>query len=162
MGRERVAIQNVLLSSGVLPDLSGAPVASWLLSRIAYLAAKRFPYSYGQVVGSDAAAYWVRYFVVSEAGKPVAMLSVSANTRDIRLDLTHTDEVTAKEIYGAFVSAILEKPAAIARCRIISVYTEMTDPDCRFTLPRVYGWDGKRFLNETAPEHALEPPGDFD
>jgi hypothetical protein len=90
------------------------------------------------------------------------MLSVSANTRDICLDLTHTDKVTPKEICDAFVLAILEKPTSIARCRIITVYTELTDPDCRFALPRVYGWDGKRFLNETAPEHALEILGDFD
>ena len=154
--------QGLLLASGALPDLSGAPVASWLLARIARLGGKRFPYSYGEVAGSDAATYWVRYFVVSGAGKPVAILSVSANARDIRLSLAHTGEVSAEETCDAFVAGLLEKPTDIAPCRVVSVYTELTDPDCRFAIPRVYGWDGKRFLNETAPEHALEDPGDYD
>jgi hypothetical protein len=150
------------MAAGTLPDLAGAPVASWLLARIARLAGKRFPYSYGEVAGSDAASYWVRYFVLSQAGKPVGILSVSGSARGIRLSLAHTSDVAAEAICDAFVAGLLEKPHDVARCRVVSVYTELTDPDCRFVLPRVYGWDGKRFLNETAPEHALEAPGDYD
>jgi hypothetical protein len=154
--------QGLLSAPGTLPELSGAPVASWLLARIARLAGKRFPHSYGEVLGSDAATYWVRFFVVAGAGKPVAILSVSGNARGIRISLAHTGDAAPEEICGAFVAGLLEKPADIARCRVVSVYTELTDPDCRFAIPRVYGWDGKRFLNETAPEHALEAPGDYD
>jgi hypothetical protein len=154
--------QTALVSSGALPNLSGAPVASWLLARVARLAGKRFPYSYGQVLGSDAAAYWMRYFVVSEVGKPLGILSLSGNSRDIKISLTYTTDAVPEEICEAFFAGLLEKSSDVARCRIVSIYTELTDPDCRFVLPRVYGWDGKRFLNETAPEHALEDSGDFD
>src|SRR5215472_11193614 len=66
--------QDRLIAAGKLPDLSGAPVASWLLARIARLAGKRFPYAYGEVAGSDSASYWVRYFVLSETAKPIAIL----------------------------------------------------------------------------------------
>ncbi len=72
-----------------------------------------------------------------------------------------TDTVP-EEICDAFLAGLLDAPGDIARCRVVSVYTELTDVDCRFVLPRVNGWDGKRFPNETAPEHALEPPGDYD
>ena len=63
--RERV--DQALLAGG-LPDLSGAPVASWLLARGARLAGKHFPYSYGQVVGSDGADYWLRFYCLSRSG----------------------------------------------------------------------------------------------
>ncbi len=150
------------MTAGTLPDLSGAPVASWLLARIARLAGKRFPYSYGEVAGSDAASYWVRYFVISQTGKPVGILSVLGTARDITLSLAHTSDTVPEEICAAFLAGLLHEPNNIARCRLVSVYTELTDPDCRFALPRVYGWDGKRFFNETAPEHALETPGNYD
>src|SRR5215471_4481417 len=71
-------VHEVLASSGALPALSGAPVASWLLARLARLAGKRFPYLYGEVPGSDAGDIWVRYFVLAETGKPIGILSVSA------------------------------------------------------------------------------------
>jgi hypothetical protein len=41
----RTAIEKTLESSGRLPRLDGAPVASWLLARIALLSADRFPRS---------------------------------------------------------------------------------------------------------------------
>lgn len=154
--------QELLVAAGTLPDLSGAPVASWLLARIARLAGKRFPYSYGEVAGSDAAGYWVRYFVISQKDKPVGILSVSGTAQDIKLSLAHTADTVPEEICDAFLAGLLLEPSDITRCRVVSVYTELTDPDCRFVIPRVYGWDGKRFLNETAPEHALEAPGDYD
>jgi hypothetical protein len=154
--------QELLLSAGNLPELAGAPVASWVLARIARLAGKRFPYTYGQVAG-EAAHYWVRYFVVSESGKPIGILLLSGNAHEIRISLAHSHlDPGPEQICQAFLAGLLEKPTDVARCRVVSVFTELTDIDSRFAIPRVYGWDGKRFLNETAPEYAPETPGDYD
>jgi hypothetical protein len=155
--------QELLLSAGNLPELAGAPVASWVLARIARLAGKRFPYTYGQVAG-EAARYWVRYFVVSESGKPIGILLLSGNAHEIRISLRHSNnlDLDPEQICQAFLTGLLEKPTDVARCRVVSVFTELIDIDSRFAIPRVYGWDGKRFLNETAPEHAPEAPGDYD
>jgi hypothetical protein len=33
----------------------------------------------------------------------------------------------------------------------------MTDPKVAFHIPKVYGWSGRQYLNEEAPEHAIDP-----
>jgi hypothetical protein len=153
--RERV--DQELLAAGVLPDLSGAPVASWLLARVARLAGKRFPYSYGQVVGSDGADYWLRFYCLSRSSNPLGVLSCFGKQAGVVLAVRHPPGSEPNILLDSFIRALLAAPSDVSRCRVIVQYTEMTDPEIAFHIPRVYGWDGRRYLNEGAPEHAVDP-----
>lgn len=146
-----------LLATGALPDLGGAPVASWLLARVARLAGKRFPYSYGEVVGSDGADYWLHFYCLSRTGNPLGVLSCFANQLAVVLTVNHSPQVDPNVLLNSFIRLLLAEPDKVSRCRIIVQYTEMTDPKVACHIPRVYGWDGRRYLNEGAPEHAVDP-----
>jgi hypothetical protein len=154
---QRENVDQVLLAGGVLPDLRGAPAASWLLARVARLAGKRFPYSYGEVVGSDGADYWLRFYCVDCSGKPLGTLSCFGKTAGIVMVAQSLSAADPDVLLDSFIRALLAAPKEVSKCRIIVQYSEMTDPEIAFHIPRVYGWDGRRYLNEGAPEHAVDP-----
>jgi len=153
----RTSVEKTLASSGALPGLHGAPVASWFLARVAFLSAGRFPFSYGQVVGSDGADYCVRFYCMVSPATPSGVLSGCGSSEGVSLGLRHPKEQQGERILDAFHAVLLERPSEVARCRVVVQYTEMTDPEVAFHIPRVYGWDGKRYLNEQSPEHAIDP-----
>lgn len=153
--RER--LEQELLASGVLPEMSGAPVASWLLARVARLAGKRFPYSYGQVIGSDGADYWLRFYCLKRSGSPIGVLSCFGKQAGVVLSVRHPPDSEPKVLMDSFIRALLAAPGEVSRCRVIVQYIDMTDPEIAFHIPKVYGWDGQRYLNEGAPEHAVDP-----
>jgi hypothetical protein len=153
----RENFERYLLQSNRLPELGGAPVASWLLARLARLAGHRFPFSFGQVVGSDGAEYSLRFFCFSKPKTPIGVLACVGSAEGIHLSLGLLKAEDGEAILDAFVEALLQEPCNVARCRLVVQYTEMTDPKVAFHLPKVYGWDGRHYLNEVAPEHAVDP-----
>jgi len=154
---KREHVDKDLLATGAVPDLAGASVASWLLARVARLAGKRFPYSYGQVVGSDGADYWLRFYCMSRVGSPIGVLSCFGSQAGVVLEVRHVPSSEPTVLLDAFVRALLRAPGEVSRCKVIVQCTEMTDPKVPIHIPRVYGWDGSRYLNEGAPEHAVDP-----
>jgi hypothetical protein len=154
---QREHVDKELQASGALPNLAGAPVASWLLARVARLAGKRFPYSYGQVIGSDGADYWLRFYCLSRSGSPIGVLSCFGSQKEVVLAVRHAPNSEPNVVLDSFIRALLTTPGDVSRCRVIVQYTEMTDPEVAFHIPRVYGWDHNRYLNEGAPEHAVDP-----
>jgi hypothetical protein len=154
---KREHVDKELLATEALPDLAGAPVASWLLARVARLTGKRFPYSYGQVVGSDGADYWLRFYCLSRSGSPIGVLSCFGSQAGVVLAVRHVPSSEPNVLLDSFIRALLAAPGDVSRCRVIVQYTEMTDPEVAFHIPRVYGWNGSRYLNEGAPEHAVDP-----
>jgi hypothetical protein len=140
-----------------LPDLAGASVASWFLARVARLAGRRFPFSYGQVIGSDGASYWLRFFCISKPATPIGSLSCLGSTQGIYLKLALLKPLDGTPVLDAFKEALLQKPSEVGRCRVIVQWTDMVDPAIAIHIPKVYGWDGQKYLNEGAPEHALDP-----
>lgn len=153
----RTAMEKSLASNEVLPRLDGAPVASWLLARIAALNAAKFPFSYGQVFGSDGADYVLRFYCIVSPTTPAGLLYCCGSSKGITFSLRHPKEQSGDKILDAFQAALLEHPTEVARCRVVVQYTEMTDPQVAFHIPRVYGCNGRRYLNEQAPEHAIDP-----
>ena len=154
---KREHVEQELLASGMLPDLSGAPIASWLLARVARLAGKHFPYSYGQVIGSDGADYWLRFYCLSRSGSPIGLLSCLGKQAGVVLAVRHLPGLEPNPLLDSFIHSLLAAPGDVSKCKVIVQYTEMSDPEVVFHIPRVYGWDGRRFLNEGAPEHAVDP-----
>jgi hypothetical protein len=153
----RKHFEQYLTESKRLPNLDGAPVASWFLARVARLAGRKFPFSFGQVIGSDGADYWTRFFCLGRPATPVGMLHRSGSVEGIALSLGLLKPVDGEAVLEAFAEALLVMPHNVALCRVIVQYTEMTDPKVSFHVPKVYGWDGRRYIHEEAPEHIVDP-----
>jgi hypothetical protein len=154
---ERKDLEKTLRKSGKLPDLGRAPIASWYLARLAHLCGKRFPYKYGGVLGSDGADYWLRMYCLKRPATVSGILHCTGKQTEIRLSLQHQESENAAPVLDKFIRALLQAPAELSRCKVIVQYTEFTDPDLKFHIPRVYGWNGLRYFNEGAPQHAIDP-----
>ena len=146
-----------LSDSGQLPDLKGAPIASWVLARLAFLSGRKFPYAYGEVTGSDGGDLWLRYYVLSDDLALRGMITLSCSHLLVNLWVDHFRQEDGLAMYEEFIQALLENPLALKKCRIVVQYTEMTDPNFNWIMPRIHGWDGHRFLYGEAPEHAIDP-----
>jgi hypothetical protein len=153
----RKDFEETLTKSGKLPDLGRAPIASWFLARLAQLCGKRFPFSYGQVIGSDGADYWLRLYCLKRPATIVGIVHCSGKQTGTRLSLQHYESQNADPVLDKFIHALLESPAELARCKVIVQYTEFTDPELKVHIPRIYGWNGLRYFNEGAPQHAIDP-----
>jgi hypothetical protein len=154
---KRDALEKTFVHSGRLPNLKGAPVASWVLARLSFLAGRNFPYSYDAVIGSDGADFWLRFYCISEELSPLGLVSLTGSNRGINLWAKHLKQEDGNGICDAFIGEMIASPQSLAKCRIVVQYTEMTDPNIRFIMPRIYGWDGRKFLDGEAPEHAIDP-----
>jgi hypothetical protein len=154
---DRKDFEQSLKDSGKLPELGRAPIACWFLARLAHLCGKRFPYSYGQVIGSDGADYWLRFFCIQRPATPIGVLHCSGKQAGITLCFQHGESQSAEVALDRFIGALLEAPQAVSRCKVIVQYTEFCDPSLAFHVPRVYGWNGLRYFNEGAPQHAIDP-----
>jgi len=153
----REDLHNIFLGSSELPDLKGAPVASWVLARLAFLSGRKFPYSLDEVIGSDGAEYWLRFYCLSEELTLSGVLSVTGSNKKVDLHTSHLREEDGSGICDAFMQAMLAEPHKLQKCCVIVQYTELTDPNFRFIMPRIYGWDGRRFLDGISPAHAVDP-----
>ena len=153
----RKDFEQTLKDSGKLPERGGAPIASWLLARLARLCGKRFPFSYGQVIGSDDADYWLHFSCIQRPATPIGVLHCGGKQTDVRLCFQRGQSQRAHPVLDTFIRALLEAPQEVSRCKVIVQYTEFCDPNLAFHIPRVYGWNGLRYFNEGAPHHAIDP-----
>lgn len=151
----------LLAGSGRLPDLNGAPVASWVLARLAKLASQRFPYEPGQVFGSDGGDFWFRFIAFTSDLHPLGTLSLTGGESSVKLWAQISPASESKRVIDAFTACLLAEPQQLQRFRLTVACTDFTDPNHWKKPPFVFGWDGKRFLADRAPEHAMSPE-DFD
>jgi hypothetical protein len=147
----------VLAGSGRLPDLNGAPVASWVLARLARLASRRFPYEQGQVFGSDGGDFWFRFIAFTSELRPLGTLTVLGGESSVKLWAQISPASESQRVISAFTACLLAEPQGLARCQLTVAYTDFADPNHWKRLPFVFGWDGQRFLARHAPEHAVSP-----
>jgi hypothetical protein len=147
----------VLAASGRLPDLNGAPVASWVLARLAKLSSQRFPYEHGQVFGSDGGDFWFRFIAFTLELRPLGTLTLLADASSVKLWAQISPASESQRVIDGFTSCLLAEPQGLARCQLTVAYTNFADPNQWKRLPFVFGWDGQRFLARHAPEHAVSP-----
>lgn len=150
---------SALAESGRLPHLGETPVAAWLLGRLAALAGSRFPFSYGQVCGSDGDDYWIVALAFSSAGeiKPIGSVSVFGSRSSVKLWIEAVAPHTPAKVRTAFYEALVEKPNKLCRAAVTVVYTSFDDPAHARHVPYTLGWDGKSLISREAPEHAVFP-----
>lgn len=122
-----------------LPDLGGAPVASWVFARLGALvggedATKRLALDPDTVEHVDDALFVVD-FVVRRDGATVAKVQLQGGTIGVALLGLTTDEGVVR----AFEGALAEAPEVVASCRVLTL-----DPNGGPV--HVFGHDGARYL----------------
>ncbi len=153
---------------GAVPDLAGAPVASWLLARIGRMTddAPGVPL-YGRE-WVDGGGWMTEFVVYIEPDQPVGAFQLQADVESAAVIGDRTANVQADEILDALASAIMSEPLGLARCELTVIDPEwkhdpaMYDPRPVRGTRNHYGWDGDHFLGRdnirSAPRTGPKPP----
>ena len=146
-----------ILQSHRLPNLNNAPVSAWMLARLSALAGSRFPFSYGQIVGSDGDSYWIvaLAFLSSGAIKPIGSMTLLGDRTNVKLFVDAVGPFTPEKVTEAFLEVLLESPNELRRALVTVVYTSVEDPNHAKHMPYTLGWDGSSFIFRESPEHAI-------
>jgi hypothetical protein len=139
-----------------LPDLAGAPVASWLLARISSMTRGRMPYRYDQVQGSDGNDFYAGFTCHREDGTVVGSVAFLACADHIRLHAQAVPPTSPESLRNTVVKAVLSNPHKVARSRVTVTWTDGTDDAAKHSIPRVYGFEEDRYLDELAPQHTID------
>lgn len=131
-----------------LPDLGEAPVASWLLARVCSMTRGRVPYQFDEVQGSDGNDFHIGFLCHQTDGSVVGSVKFWASASDIRLHAEAVPPVSAERLRDAIKKAVFSSPHRVARSRVTVVWSDGTDDEARRSVPRVYGFDGGRYLDE--------------
>ncbi len=129
------------------PDLKGAPLASWFFARVAFLVGDRFPYQFGEVLCTNPVNALVRFYCLTRLGNPMGLLSCTGEANKFSLNLLHGPDMDGLLVLRAFMEALLCEPGWVAKVRLIASSTEGLE---KRHLPRVYGWDGEKYLSGTS------------
>lgn len=130
----------VLHASGRVPELGGAPLASWVLARLAALAGGRLGLLEEGVELCEGAVFVVDFVVAGPAG-PVGKVQVQGGA--IGVGLLGVVEGSAEAVAQALRDALLGEPEVLA-----SYAVAVAEPGADGEPGPVfrYGWDGARFL----------------
>lgn len=146
-------LQEQLQDTGRLPDLAGAPLASWLLARLQFLSAD------APLVPSDAVediedGVWVVDFVVGQGGLPIAKVQLQAGMAGAGLLGVAGNSEQAGLLVQSLIQRLLEAPSAVAECQIrIHDPLWRVDPGAYAPHPGDdavvhYGFDGEVYLGK--------------
>jgi len=139
-----------------LPDLAGAPVASWLLARVSSMTRGNMPYSYDHIQGSDGNDLYMGFTCHESDGNVVGSVAFLASADHIILHADAVPPVSSERLREAIVKAVFSSPLKVARSRVTVTWTDGTDDAAKNSIPRAYGFDGDCYLNELAPQHAID------
>jgi hypothetical protein len=162
-----------LTRSGTLPDLNGAPVASWILARLARLTEDRLGLAEEEHV--DGGGYMIEFVVyrIPTGPDPQQLLMFGLEQSDLSIedlpvaafqfqaDMTgagvigqRVPDCPAEEILEAFAAELLAAPTDLTP-RELAVYDPEWEDDPGEYIPvpdedtrNWYGWDGSQFLGQ--------------
>jgi hypothetical protein len=140
-----------LAKSGRLPDLKGAPVASWLMARLTRLTNDGIPCSKGKQ-GNDGGGYVIEFVTYADKDRPVASFQCQADGIGAAILGDCSDDCEPREVLDTFAAALLQAPTELMECALAVVDPEWKhDPDAYTPRPghdscNWYGWDGSKFL----------------
>jgi hypothetical protein len=141
-----------LTSSGRLPDLGGAPLASWLMARLAKLTDDGFPSSGTE--HNDGGGWCIEFVVYVADERPIATFQFQGDMHGAAVFGERTQDCDPEAVLSAMATALLEHPEDLLPCRLRVVDPEWEeDPACYEPMPapgdrNVYGWNGERFLGK--------------
>jgi hypothetical protein len=149
-----------LTRSGKLPDLGGAPVASWLLARLGKLTDAGFPL-FGEEE-NDGGGYLVEFLVFDDIDEiPVAEFQLQGNSEGACILGYLASDCSPEAIAEAFASALLADPEGLAPCQLSVIDLEWEEvPESYRPIPNSYsrndyGWNGRDFFGSSNIRHQI-------
>jgi hypothetical protein len=136
-------LDRILLATGRVPDLGGAPIASWVLARLSHLAGRAIRPA-GGVEICEGAVYVVDFLVRTGDGRLAAKVQLQGGSIGVGLLGIGVAGFDPRAIASAFASALIERPGAVAQCEV-----RVLDPAWGIDEsgePNRYGFDGTRYL----------------
>lgn len=143
-----------LVRSGKLPDLGGAPVASWILARLAKLTSGKVGFALDDKQRNDGGGFAIEFLVLDKDERRIAEFQLQGDTMGAAILGRRTEECSSGDIIHAVISALLASPADLMSCRLAVTDPEWwEDPEMYAPKPKRgaknwYGWDGVKFLGE--------------
>jgi hypothetical protein len=114
------------------------------------------PYSYDQVQGSDGNDFYLGFTCHRSDGSLIGSVAFLACADHIRLHVEAVPPVLPENLRNAIQKAVLSSPRGVARSRVTVTWSDGADDAARNSIPRVYGFDGNQYLDELAPQHAID------
>jgi len=116
----------------------------------------RMPYSYDQVRGSDGNDLYIGFTCHKSDGSLIGDVAFLACADYITLHASAVPPVLPESLRDAIRKAVLSSPRTVARSRVTVTWTDGADDAAKTSIPRAYGFDGDRYLDELAPQHAID------
>src|SRR5262245_41672265 len=136
-----------LSSSGKLPSLGPAPVASWLLARLFRLTRERLGFETHDRRYNDGGGYCLNFVAFTRDLRPAAFFNVHGDSLGVRIWGTCAAEFSPQAVLHSFMVALLEDANDLMACKLTTIDTDPPNLDKRrFGKPHVFGWDGSKFL----------------
>ena len=139
-------IADMLESSGRLPDLNGAPVASWLLPRLVDATRGSINLDDGERLHNDGGGIYLKWVAFTKTLKARAFFSLRCYPNRIILDGRCMRNTEPAELVSAFLTPLLEQPEAIRKWRAFVTDTDPPKSPGKLGRTYVFGWDGTKFL----------------
>lgn len=134
-------LDNRLIQTGKLPNLGSAPIASWLVARLAALTGGNLGLINGEEQGVDGGDCCLELLVFGSNQKPVGSMQLQAGQGIAVLGSCGGSE-NPELIMQEFVEALLAKPSDVGEFSI-----RVRDPETGSR--RVYGYDGSKYLGRS-------------
>lgn len=135
-----------------LPNLGKAPVASWVLARLARLTQGKLGSCLDPKQRNDGGGYAVSFLVYNSDQLPIAELELQGDSMGAFVLGRCSECISSEETVNALVSALIADAQDLTPCRISVIDPEWReDPEGYTPKPKRgarnwYGWDGLRFL----------------
>ena len=139
-------IADVLDASGRLPNLNGAPVASWFLPRLVEVTRAGINLDDQEQLHNDGGGIYLEWVAFTKAFKPRSFFNVRCYSNRIVMDGKCMANTEPGELVAAFLASLLEAPGVLRKWRVSVIDVDPPKGPGKLGRKYVFGWDGRRFL----------------
>jgi len=135
-----------LESSSRLPILNGAPVASWLLPRLAEVTRGSINLDDQERVRNDGGCVFLKWISFTKEMKPRAFFNLLCYSNRIIIQGKCMSNTVPCDLASAFISPLLEHPEGLRKWKVLVTDTDPPNAPGKLGRTYVFGWDGAKFL----------------
>jgi hypothetical protein len=107
---QKTGIAEFLEQSGRLPDLNGAPVASWVLSRLFVMTKGNLEIDETELLHNDGGCVWLDFKVFSRSFNPRGFLELFCYSNRINVVVQGLETMDAEQVACAFLDGLQADP----------------------------------------------------
>lgn len=137
---------------GSVPELDGAPIASWLLARLGRMTDDGLSFPLFDKQRNDGGGWCSDFVVYDNAERPIAAFQFQADMQGAAVIGNRSADVPSDTLLDALAAALMAVPTSIQECRLTVIDPDWKhEPDAYHPVPvkgsrNTYGWDGAQFF----------------